>query len=222
VISHRSAAALWGLATPHSDAVAVTIVGGESRRSDRTLLIHSTQALHRRDRATHNGIRVTAPARTLIDFASQATPDELEAAVSEAFALKLVTERRLDAAMARTPHRAGVGALRALLRSTGGPVITRSRGERQLRKLLAAARLPMPLFNQPLLGYVADVLWADRRLVVEFDGYQFHGHRLAFERDRQRDATLVAGGYRVIRLTWNQLTKESLAVVALLSRALIA
>jgi very-short-patch-repair endonuclease len=179
-------------------------------------------ALHRADRSAVNGIRVTAPARTLIDFASQATPDELEAAVSEAFALRLVTERQLQAAMARAPHRAGVGALRSLLRSTGGPVITRSRGERQLRKLLAAARLPLPLFNQPLLGYVADVLWPDQRLVVEFDGYQFHGHRLAFERDRRRDATLVAAGYRVIRLTWNQLTKEPFAVVALLSRALIA
>jgi very-short-patch-repair endonuclease len=220
VISHRSAAALWGLTAADADveAVAVTVVKPACRPRN-GLHVHRTQHLHPRDRTTHHGIRVTAPSRTLIDFAGQATADELESAVSEAFALRLVTEPKLQAAMARTPRRAGVAALRTLLGATGGPVVTRSRAER-LRRLIKAARLPQPLFNAPLHGYTADVLWPDRRLVVEFDGYDFHGHRLAFERDRRRDAALVAAGYRVIRVTWHQLTKEPFAVVATIARAL--
>jgi very-short-patch-repair endonuclease len=69
-------------------------------------------------------------------------------------------------------------------------------------------------------GYELDFCWPDHRLVVEVDGYRVHGHRTAFERDRARDAALVAAGYRVIRLTWRQLTEQPLLVVANLARAL--
>jgi very-short-patch-repair endonuclease len=45
-------------------------------------------------------------------------------------------------------------------------------------------------------------------LVVEVDGYEFHGSKRAFVRDRQRDTALAAAGIRVVRLSWHQLTKE--------------
>jgi very-short-patch-repair endonuclease len=53
--------------------------------------------------------------------------------------------------------------------------------------------------------------------VVEVDGYAYHGSRAAFERDRRRDADLTAAGYRVVRITWRQLTSEPHAVVARLA-----
>ncbi len=71
-----------------------------------------------------------------------------------------------------------------------------------------------------LLGYEVDALWPQQRLIVEVDGYVFHGHRGAFERDRAKDATLTAAGYRVVRVTWRQLTRDPEAVVAMLSAAL--
>ena len=74
--------------------------------------------------------------------------------------------------------------------------------------------------GRPVPGHEVDLLWQAERLVVEVDGFAFHGHRVAFEADRRRDATLVAAGYRVIRVTWRQLTEEPLAVVATLSAAL--
>jgi very-short-patch-repair endonuclease len=57
-------------------------------------------------------------------------------------------------------------------------------------------------------------------LIVEVDGYRFHGHRAAFERDRRRDRTLRAAGYEVIRFTWRALREEPFGVVADLTRAL--
>ena len=87
-------------------------------------------------------------------------------------------------------------------------------------RLLREARLPQPLTNVRVAGFEADFFWPDRKLIVEFDGYQFHGHRAAFERDRKRDAAHVLAGYRVIRVTWRQLTEEPLAVVATIARAL--
>ena len=58
-----------------------------------------------------------------------------------------------------------------------------------------------------------DFLWRAERLIVEVDGYAFHGGRAAFERDRERDAELQAEGLRVMRVTWRQLVAEPKAVV---------
>jgi very-short-patch-repair endonuclease len=66
-----------------------------------------------------------------------------------------------------------------------------------------------------------DFLWADQRLVVETDGWETHGTRRQFERDRRRDQRLQAAGWRVVRFTWWQVTDEPAGVVATL-RALAA
>ena len=71
-----------------------------------------------------------------------------------------------------------------------------------------------------MAGYEADFLWPDCKLIVEVDGYQFHGHRQAFEHDRNRDAAHALAGYMVIRVTWIQLTQEPMAVAVTIARAL--
>jgi hypothetical protein len=73
------------------------------------------------------------------------------------------------------------------------------------------AELPWPRFNTTLRRFEVDVLWAEQHVVVEVDGYAFHGHRSAFERDRRRDQALVAAGYTVIRVTTRQLVDEPMA-----------
>ena len=65
-------------------------------------------------------------------------------------------------------------------------------------------------------------MWREARLIVEVDGYAFHSSRSAFERDRRRDAALAGSGWRVVRVTWRQLTDEPEAVVATLAAALAA
>jgi len=67
-------------------------------------------------------------------------------------------------------------------------------------------------------------LHGQRLIVVHRGVYHraFHGSRAAFERDRLRDARLVAAGYRVVRVTWRQLTREPIAVAARLGAALAA
>ncbi len=69
-------------------------------------------------------------------------------------------------------------------------------------------------------GYEVDLLWREQRLIVEVDGYAFHSGRAAFERDRRRDVALQAAGYRVVRVTWRQMTREPHAVVAMLATLL--
>jgi very-short-patch-repair endonuclease len=219
LVSHRSAAALYGLAIPPQHGAHVTVVR-RSCRSRTGLRVHNVERLDDRDRRFPRGIPTTSPARTLVDLASDATSDELERAIAEAHALKLVTEDELKAAADRAPKHAGVAALRAELRREAGPQWTQSGGERRMLELIRAAGLPIPQTQNRVAGWPADFLWADQRLIVEFDGYQFHGHRAAFERDRRRDQAHIAAGYTVIRITWRQLTEEPLSVVATIAALL--
>lgn len=55
--------------------------------------------------------------------------------------------------------------------------------------------------NQPVRGYLADLLYEPLRLIIEIDGWAYHGNREAFQRDRARQNVLVAAGYMVLRYT---------------------
>jgi very-short-patch-repair endonuclease len=221
VLSHGTAAALWGLIPTTPDTISLTAVGRDLR-SRRGLEIHRASALDRSDVRLRHGLPVTGAARTLIDLAACCAADELEQAVAEARAQRRVTDRALQQAMDRAGGRKGVAALRALLDGESEPALTRSWFERRFLGLIRSAQLPPPLTNVRLLGFEADFYWPAQRLVVETDGERFHGHRLAFERDRRRDQILLAAGYRVMRVTMRQLRTEPVAVIARLAMALQA
>ena len=218
-ISHRSAAGLWGLASAPTDDVDITVVARGCRSRD-GLRVHRVESLSREDRAERRGIPVTAPARTLIDFASTTGAEEAERAIAEAFALRLVTESQFRAALDRAPGRAGVARVQTILGQPGGPKRTRSGGERAMLRLVRAAHLPAPRTNYPVAGYSADFCWPDQRVIVEIDGYDFHSGRPAFERDHRRDIVHKNAGYEVLRFTARQLAEEPLLVITTIARAL--
>jgi very-short-patch-repair endonuclease len=218
VLSHRSAAALWGLLDRPLGEVMLTTVA-KARHSRPGLRIHRTRHLDRRDLRRRQGLPLTSPPRTILDLA---TDPDLEQAVAIAFDKGLASPDEVRAAMERAPHRKGVARLNRLLETGSATGFTRSKGERRLRALLNAAELPQPLANQPLLGYVADFLFPHQKLILEFDSFLFHSSRQAFEHDRRRDQRFAAAGYLVIRLTWRQLEQEPLAVIARIAQAIAA
>ncbi len=219
VLSHETAAALWGLA-PEPPFVALTVVGRTVQRQP-SIHIYRVKDLDARDVRMRHGFPVTAPARSIIDFAAAHPAEAVARVLNEARVLKLVTDAELTAALGRCRGRTGTRCVRALLAAEHGPAITRSEAERRLRSLLRAADLPDPQFNVRVGNHLVDALWPRQRLIVEVDGYGFHGHRRAFETDRRRDQELVAAGYQVIRVTWRQLTEEPIAVAARLAQALV-
>ena len=219
LVSHRSAAAILGLAGRPAVEVEVTVIQRDCRSRD-GLRVHQVQQLSATDRADKAGIPITTPARTVIDFASTAVAAEAERAIAEAFALKLVTEMEISAAAERDPRRAGVAQVRAILGQAGGPKRTRSGGERAMLRLVRAARLPMPRTNYTVAGFSADFCWPEQRLIVEVDGYDFHSNRTAFERDHRRDIVHKSAGYEVLRFTARQLAEEPLYVAAVIASAL--
>jgi len=219
VLSHASAAALWGLSAREPAEVTLTVVGRDVR-SRPGLRVHRALELDRRDLRNRHGLPVTSPSRTIVDLAAETPLDELESLLAEATVRRLVTPSELAAAAGRVPGHRGMAKIHALVSAEEDPALTRSKAERRLLALIRAAGLPAPLVNQPFLGYQLDMRWPAQKLVIEFDGFRFHGHRVAFERDRRRDQMLVAAGYRVMRVTWRQLEQEPLAVLARLAAAL--
>ncbi|HEY9293311.1 MAG TPA: DUF559 domain-containing protein [Microlunatus sp.] len=64
-----------------------------------------------------------------------------------------------------------------------------------------------------------DVLFRQQRVIVEFDGFEFHSDRAAFERDRARRNELVLAGYLVLNFTWAQLHDRPEWVIGCIRRA---
>jgi very-short-patch-repair endonuclease len=93
------------------------------------------------------------------------------------------------------------------------PDRTRSELEALFLRLCRRSKLPGPEVNVPVGPFLVDFLWRGRRLIVETDGYRYHGGREAFEADRDRDLELKALGYEVIRLSLRQIVDEPRAVV---------
>jgi very-short-patch-repair endonuclease len=220
VISHFSAARMWQLVNGSDDDPIHVTVARRLVRSRDHIRVHHCSQLKAGEVRRIDGLPLTAPIRTILDLAAVGHP-QLERVLSEAHARSLIGSRDLTQLHELGRGRRGAQGLRMLLELERSGY-TRSKAERLLRSVVRQAQLPQPLTNLRLAGYEVDFFWPTQKLVVEVDGYAFHGHRRAFERDRRKDAALVAAGYRVIRITWLQLTNEPFAVAAILASALTA
>lgn len=208
VLSHASAAALWGVRPPTRECPEITTP--RSSRSTSDLRRH--RSLLAVDEVTvRRGIPVTRVARTLTDIAADVQAWEFERAVREAEFLKLSQSPSLVELYLRHPRRRGSRLVRVTLERLsqlpGG--MTRSPLEDRFLRFLKRAGLPLPETNVTLrLGgstYQADCLWREACLVVELDGHEAHGTRMAFEGDRERDRRMQVAGWRVVRITAGQI-----------------
>jgi very-short-patch-repair endonuclease len=214
VISHRAAAAVWELLRGCTRVVEVTLTAGH-RRPQEGIVVHHAP-LRRDEIADAGGLRVTSPARTLLDLAAMLPRHELDRAANEAQVLGLTTPEEMRALLARTTSRhRGAATLRAVLGA--GPRLTRSELERRMHALVGRLGLPSPCNQARVLGYTVDFLWPRERVIVETDGFGAHGTRHRFESDRARDARLLAAGYTVLRFTWRQLVETPEIVAARLA-----
>jgi very-short-patch-repair endonuclease/predicted transcriptional regulator of viral defense system len=206
VLAGRSAAALWAMRQSRRAFVEVI----SPRRIDIRGIDARCIALPDDEVTVEDGIPVTTPARTLFDLAAVVPVHHLEAAFNEAEYRRLTSPVSLDALLARYPGRRGTPAIRRVLENhrRNGETRTRSELERELVALVDASDLPPPLINRNGPEGELDARWPEHRLVVEVDGFAAHGTRKAFEEDRARDRALTVAGWRVVRITWRQLTTE--------------
>jgi very-short-patch-repair endonuclease len=220
LLSRRSAGVLWGLIEPVDGPVTLTVVGwdGGCRWG---LTVHRVKFIDPSEIRTRLWLPLTSPARTLLDLAGVLDPFELESALANAVRGRLLRDSDLRQTLSRAPRSTkGIATLRALLQGARPAADTRSIYERRLLRLIEQAELPRPLTNIKVAGHMVDMLWPEQRLIVEFDGWEFHHDRGAFERDRLRDQRLIAAGHRVTRVTARHVDRTPFALVARLAAGL--
>ena len=110
-------------------------------------------------------------------------------------------------------HRGRGRLRRALALYQPDPAFTRSRFEKQFRRLVIRFGIPAPSMNFNAHGYELDAYWPELRFAVELDLFETHGGRAAFERDRLRHEELKLLGIEMIRVTKPRLDAEPDAVL---------
>jgi len=157
-LSHRTAAAVWGLRPINTHEIDVTVPGAGVRPRCDGLKVHRTRQVE--DVRTNGHLRVSAPVRMLVELAPRETPAELERLVTEAVRRRLLRpELRsgladLEAALARYERRPGVGRLRAALASYRRTEDRGSALERAFERFLGRhPEIPPPQHNVHLNGW---------------------------------------------------------------------
>lgn len=210
VLSHRPAAALWGIRRWRGSNVDVTTPS--SRRQRPGITWHVTN-LPADEFTSLAAIPVTTVPRTLLDLAAVLDHRGIERAMNEAEVQSYTDPLSLPALLARYPRRRGTAAIRAILAAAGiGTTLTRSELEERFLRFVNRWGLPQPELNVPIAlrgAFVeVDCVWRHSRLIAELDGRAVHGTAAAFERDRARDRALNAAGWRIVRITWRQISGE--------------
>ena len=209
VLSHRDAAALWELRAASGTRVDVTVPTRNGRQRRAGIAVHRPSPLPEDEKTSVREIAVTTPARTLLDLAEVVSRPALVRAVEQAEVVHVLDLADLERVIASHPGRAGARRLVHVLTEQFSRVtITRSELEVIFLDVCAAAGLPRPQVNTPVGGLEVDFFWPTLGLVVEVDGFRFHGTRAAFERDRERDARLATLGLRVLRFTYRAITRD--------------
>jgi hypothetical protein len=205
VVSHSSAAALWGLEIPmHKDdgRVHLTVGTGSAVRGRPDRMVHRSP-LHPGDVVRRESFTCTSLARTWSDLAGMLEPGLL-LGVTDQLLARGCTVDELGQQIALRPGARGIARARSVLplgdRRAGSPM------ESLLRWLVLTAGLPAPDLQHEIRDedddFIAftDFAWPEHKVLVEFDG-DIHRDRSVFVNDLRRQNRLVAAGWNVLRFS---------------------
>lgn len=227
VISHGTAAAFHGFWDEWPHLLDVTVPVEAGRKIDRIRCRRCRYPAPEEIEA-RKGVACTTPARTLVDLAGMMRLDALRKTVGRAAIRKKLSLQAVDLAIYSAKGRRGLKTLELAL------VPYRTKGDKtpDVRSDFETLVLPQLLDMEPLRPecnvllqvdgerFLVDFFWKKQRVVVETDGRETHETPDAFQSDRRRDQFLASAGYRVLRITWDQIQHEREAVLGRISRAL--
>jgi hypothetical protein len=194
VLSHESAAALWGLRRwPRIPEVTAF----EYRRRP-GIHTHRSSTLTRDDLRIELSIPTVSAARAIRDIAPRLSNKQLTRATQKARLDGILKPTDLHRLLLRCPR------LQALVDPTQNP--TRSGLEDVLIPWLKKHRLPLPILNTWVNGYEVDALFPHHKTILELDSWKYHKGHPQWLADRERDAHHLSYGYPTVRVTEARLT----------------
>ena len=223
VVSHRSAAELWGLIQP-AGYVEVSVKPGRMPRVRPPAVVHRIKDLRTDLAVEREGMLVTDALRTIIDLGLVLPRWSVGDALSKGLTSRLFTITQAQAlreALGRQ-GRNGTGVAGELIERrllTGG--FEASGLEARFNDLVARYGLPRPTLqhevwsNGRFIGRI-DAAYPELKLAIEVDGYEHHSSPEAFQRDRTRQNHLVALGWTVLRFTRHDVVRAPVSVVRMI------
>lgn len=227
VVSHRSAAALWGFEGYPFGTPELTVPRGTRFRRDQTR-VHESTDLDRCGVRRREGLPVTDPSRTILDLARVVSDARLARTIESARRLQLASWSELIATLAGHARRGrpGIRRLRRVIAANAHrDEITDSDLELMVLALLVEHGLPEPVVHHVLRDAAGrflaeiDLAYPLLRIAIELDG-GVHRDRDVFERDRPRQNGLVLEGWIVLRFTWDTLVNRPEEIVAAVRSAI--
>jgi very-short-patch-repair endonuclease len=216
LLSHRSAAELWGIGWEEDRRIDVT-VRRDAKIARRGVKVRRRPKMPEGSVVRRFGIPVTTPTQTLIDLATELKPLRLERAVNQADVHDLVDPETLRRSLDAYVGMPGAKTLRTMLdRHTFR--LSDSDLEIYFRPLALAAGFPLPLSKQWVLGFEVDFHFPDHGLIVETDGLRYHRTPAQQARMVKRDQTHTSHGFRVLRFTHWQIAHAPNEVAEVLTR----
>jgi very-short-patch-repair endonuclease len=244
VLSHETAAVIWGLPAPsfhdwYEQPVAVTYPGGGTYRSRRGTAARHVGPLPTSDVARDpDGYAVTTIARTAVDLADgRSLPDALvilDGAARKILSSFVTAPRRADflnpKLVAASREALITVATGAAGRLAGAIALVEPARESATESLTAGhlylAGLPTPLFQHPIqtrLGTLyPDFYWEAERLIGECDGALKGNDPTAYIREKEREQVLRDDDHRFVRWLGKEILFTPAVVLARIARALRA
>jgi very-short-patch-repair endonuclease len=215
-LSHRSAAALWGIAKEVRGRIDVSVRRRcELRRPG--MRIRGRPTLRPEDIVIEDDVPVTAITQTLVDLASELDEIAVERAVNEADKRNLIDPETLRGRLNAYAGQSGAPTLRRLLDKRTFR-LSDSDLEVLFRPIAAAAGLPSPLTKEKVNGWEVDFYWPGLGLIIETDGLRYHRTASTQSRDARRDRTHALAGMTSFRFTHYEVKHEPTQVRDELSR----
>jgi hypothetical protein len=222
--SHRSAAALWGLAGGRRSVTEITCPRWRRAQHD-GFVVHEIKGVGPMDLTEVDGVPVTAPDLTLLHLGAVCHESIVELALDAAERRGLVTNTSLQHTLDRLGKRGrnGAGVLRRLLDARGPRRATpESEMETLLFQAMRRAGLPEPVPQHEVrLGGVfvarVDAAYPELRVAIEYDSSEHHGSRVALIRDSARRNRLFAAGWVPITATKQDLRDGGIELCAAIS-----
>ena len=205
VLSHRDAAALWGVRKDNRARIEVTTP--THRVGPPSVTVHHAR-LPDDERTVRHGIPITSLFRTLLDLTRTTREEEVRKAVNEAERQGLGDTIPFTSFLQRHERHPGIATLKTIKPTAR---LTRSQLEDAFLTYCHHHALPLPQTNTTVLGYEVDALWRDHALIGELDGYAFHRTRIDLVDDHTKDQDLQAAGFTVTRINEEHLATPRLA-----------
>lgn len=222
VLSYLSAAAWWELPVEPDGRIHVTRRERQKFATHKLIRIHRTLLVPEAV-TTRFGLRITTRTETLLDCLGWLPVPAARNLLDRAFQQSWLAPGDIDRRLGEQPGRWGNRQLAGLARDCRPGIEAES--ERRLQRLLEQAGIRGWVANHPIrVGgrrFRPDIAFPDLRLAVEVDGWAHHRTKERRDADVERDNLLMLAGWRVLRLTWEDVADRPDYVLATIRSVLV-